>query len=68
MTKEEFENIVKVQEDLKNQPNSKLIELMDILTTDFDETKDKLIKMTHYLDTVEGLYNKLLEEYQNRTK
>ena len=29
MTKEEFENIVKLQSDLKEQSNSKLIEMMD---------------------------------------
>ena len=35
MKKEEFENIVNEQVDLKNQPNSKLIESMDKLTQDF---------------------------------
>jgi predicted metal-dependent TIM-barrel fold hydrolase len=68
MTKEEFENIVSIQNDLKNQPNSKLIEHMDKLTTDFELTKDKIIQLTVYLDTVEELYNKMLTEYQNRTK
>jgi hypothetical protein len=68
MTKEEFDNIVNVQNDLKNQPNSKLIEYMDKLSTDFDATKDRIIQLTIYLDKVEELYNKTLNEYQNRTK
>jgi hypothetical protein len=68
MTKEEFDNIVSVQNDLKNQPNSKLIEYMDKLSTDFDATKDRIIQLTIYLDKVEELYNKTLNEYQNRTK
>ena len=43
MTKEEFENIIKESGDLKNQPNSKLIEYMDMLTTDFEITKKNII-------------------------
>ena len=66
MNKEEFENIIKLQGDLKDQPNSKLIEVMDKLTTEFDLTKDTIIKSTLYLDKVEELYNNVLNEYQSR--
>ena len=66
MKKEEFENILKLQSDLKDQPNSKLIEVMDKLTTQFDLTKDSIIKSTLYLDKVEELYNNMLKEYQSR--
>jgi hypothetical protein len=66
MTKEEFENIVKELGDLKNLPNTKLIEVMDKLTTDFELTKNNIIGLTVYLDSVEELYNKTLEEYQSR--
>lgn len=67
MKKEEFDNIVKEVVDLKNQPNSKLIEFMDKLTDDFETTKNNIIGLTLYLDKVEEMYNKVLEEYQNRT-
>ena len=67
MNKEEFENIVKELGDLKNLPNSKLIEIMDKLTNDFDLTKNSIIGLTVYLDSVEELYNKTLKEYQSRT-
>ena len=67
MIKEEFENIVKELVDLKNIPNTKLIEIMDKLTTDFELTKNNIIGLTVYLDSVEELYNKTLEEYQSRT-
>lgn len=66
MTKEEFEDIIKDSTDLKNQPNNKLIEMMDKLSTDFDATKNNIIYLTHYLDKVEELYNKTLDEYQLR--
>jgi hypothetical protein len=67
MNKEEFENIVKELGDSKNLPNSKLIEIMDKLTNDFDLTKNSIIGLTVYLDSVEELYNKTLKEYQSRT-
>lgn len=66
MTKEEFENILNESGDLKNQPNSKLIEYMDLLTTDFETTKKNIIGLTLYMDKVEELYNNFLKEYQSR--
>jgi hypothetical protein len=66
MTKEELEQIIDSQKDLKNIPNSTLISQMDLLTQDFDDTKEKIISMTYYLDKVEELYNNILSEYQNR--
>jgi hypothetical protein len=66
MKKEEFENIVNLQSDLKEQPNSKLIEVMDILSTEFDLTKENIINLTIYLDKLEELYNNTLKEFQSR--
>jgi hypothetical protein len=66
MNKEEFENIIKDLGDIKNLPNSKLIEIMDKLTTDFEITKNNIISLTIYLDKVEELYNKSLDEFQLR--
>lgn len=66
MTNEELQQIIELQKDLKNIPNSVLISQMDLLTQDFDDTKEKIINMTYYLDKVEELYNNILSEYQNR--
>jgi hypothetical protein len=66
MNKEEFENIIESQKELKDQPNSKLIELMEKLTTEFDLTKESIINSTIYLDRVEELYNSILKEYESR--
>jgi hypothetical protein len=68
MTTEEFDTIIKEQSELKNLPNSRLIEMMDKLSTDFDSTKANIINLTMYLDSVEELYNKTLKEYEQRTK
>lgn len=66
MTKEEFETILKDITDLKNLPNSRLIEVMDKITTDFETTKTNIINMTVYLDKLEELYDKTLSEYESR--
>lgn len=66
MNKEEFEQILEQEKDLKSLPNTKLIECMDKLTTDFEMTKSNIINSTLYLDKVEELYNKFLKEFQTR--
>jgi hypothetical protein len=68
MLKEELENIISQQSDLKNLPNSELIKSMDLLTTDFESTKQNIINLTYYLDNIEELYNLILKEYQSRGK
>lgn len=68
MKKEEFENIIKEQPNLKNLPNQKLVEFMDLLSSDFEGTKQNIINSTLYLDKVEELYNNTLKVYQERTK
>lgn len=68
MKKEEFENIIKEQPNLKNLPNQKLVEFMDLLSSDFEGTKKNIIDSTLYLDKVEELYNNTLKVYQERTK
>jgi hypothetical protein len=68
MLKEELEHIIKQQSDLKNIPNSELIKSMDLLTTDFESTKQNIINLTYYLDKIEELYNLILKEYQSRGK
>ena len=66
MKKEEFENIIKEQSNLKNLPNQKLVEFMDLLSSDFESTKESIMNSTRYLDKVEELYNNTLKVYQER--
>jgi hypothetical protein len=66
MRKEEFENIINEQPNLKNLPNTTLSSFMDLLSTDFEITKDNIIKQTIYLDKLEELYNNILKIYQER--
>jgi hypothetical protein len=66
MTNEEFQNIIDEQKNLKDLPNNKLIEFMDLLSLDFELTKESIINSTIYLDKVEELYNNTLNTYQER--
>lgn len=68
MEKEVFEKIINEHRDLKNLPNSVLVEHMDILSESFESTKQNIINLTYYLDKVEELYNLTLNEYQSRVK
>lgn len=66
MTKQELENIIIQQQNLKNLPNTKLVEFMDKLSVEFEITKQNIINTTIYLDKLEELYNNTLKEYQTR--
>lgn len=68
MKKEEFDLISENENKLGDLTNSDLIKYMDLLSEDFDFTKNEIIKMTYYLDRVEELYNKCLDVYNTRIK
>jgi|LauGreDrversion4_2_1035121.scaffolds.fasta_scaffold566080_2 predicted DNA-binding ArsR family transcriptional regulator len=62
-TLEQLQSIIK---DVDASSNKDLSEAMDFLTNDFNETKSMIIDLTNHLDNIEGLYNKILAEYENR--
>ena len=66
MKDEKFKEILDTQSSLKDLPNTKLVEYLDLLSSDFDTTKESIIKSTLYLDSVEELYNRALKVYQDR--
>jgi hypothetical protein len=61
-----MKDIEKIISDLKNTPNSKLVQVMDQLTLEFEVIKKDLINNTYKLDNIEQLYNKILKEYNLR--
>jgi hypothetical protein len=68
MTKLELENIISQKSNLKNLPNTVLVDFLDKLSSEFETTKENLIKLTYHIDNIEELYNLTLKEYQQRTK
>ena len=61
MKDEKFKEILDCQLSLKDLPNTKLVEYLDLLSSDFDFTKESIIKSTLYLDSIEELYNRVLK-------
>ena len=63
-----LEQLTVILEDVKSQPNSELIKVMDFLNDDYENTKDAIVKLTNHLDNIENLYGKVYSEYNTRIK
>ena len=66
MTKLELENIIFEVKNLKNTPNSVLLNCLDLLSQEFEKTKNNILDLTYHLDKVEELYNIITKEIENR--
>ena len=62
------ERIKKIIVEYESRPNKDLVEAMDFLQNDFEDTKKAIIRLTRHLDGTEAIYNKLLKEYKKRNK
>ena len=63
----EFKDIKEMSSKVSELPNSELIKIMEILSTEFDNTKNNIISMSYHLDDLESTYTSILTEYQKRT-
>lgn len=66
MTKIELENIKSQINNLSNFPNSVIVNNLDLLSNEFEKTKNDIIQLTYHLDVIEELYNKTLKIYEGR--
>ena len=67
MTKEDItKKTIEVINDPSASTNSELTLALDIINNDYETTKDNIIKLTYYLDSLEENYNKVLKEYKKR--
>jgi hypothetical protein len=62
------DRIKKIIVEYESKPNKDLVEAMDFLQNDFEDTKKAIIRLTRHLDGTEAVYNKLLKEYKKRNK
>lgn len=62
----EVEKIAEIVKDYKNKSNKDLIKSLDFLNNEFNQTKEKLIMLSKYLDRVENTYNIILKEHNSR--
>lgn len=64
----DIQKVQKIINEYKDRSNKDLIFVMDHLKEDFEFTKQTLLKLTEHLDEVENAYNKMLTEFNKRTK
>jgi len=57
-------NVIK---NINESSNKELIHSLEYLSSDFEQTKNAIVKLTYHLDKTELLYNKILKEYEKRT-
>jgi len=66
MTNEQYQNIITEQKNLKDLPNTNLVNQLDLLSQEHDRIKKVIIETTLYLDQVEELYNNTLKVFKQR--
>lgn len=60
------QKILETIKNFKDSPNRDLLEVLDVLSKDFDYTKSSILKLSEHLDKVENTYNLILQEYNKR--
>ena len=68
MEEKDSDKVTRIVKDYKSSSNKDLVFAMDFIQKDFNFTKERIIELTNHLDKLETLYNKVLNEYQSRTK
>jgi hypothetical protein len=58
--------VMDIVKDYKNKSNHDLVFAMESIQTDFNVTKENIIKLTHHLDKLEITYDLILKEYKRR--
>jgi hypothetical protein len=66
-SKIDVEKLNTIITEIKSSDNQELVQAMDFLSEDFEETKQMIVNLSIHLDNVENLYNKILVEYNSRT-
>lgn len=66
MEKVTKEEILEIVSKYKEKSNKDLELTLEFINTEFEKTKENLIKLTDHLDKLEITYNTILKEYNNR--
>lgn len=66
MATEVRQKILEVSQNLSESTNKDLMNSMELLKQDFEQTKSNIIYLTKHLDGLEFVYNKILKEYESR--
>lgn len=64
----EKDKVLEIANDVKNHPNSSLIDARNFLIDEFEKTKKLIIELTRHMEGVEDLYNEVNNEIGKRIK
>lgn len=62
----ESEKLIEIATDVENKSNKDLHIVAHELLEEFEKTKELIVDLTHHLDGVESLYNKINKELEKR--
>jgi hypothetical protein len=62
----EDKKVLEILSDYRNKSNKDLKEVLNFLNSDFEKTKDLIVKLTYHLDKTEESYNKVFIEFKKR--
>lgn len=60
------EKIYEIVNDVTNKSNKDLLDTTQFLSDEFEKTKELIINLTKHMDSIEDMYNILLNELQKR--
>ena len=66
MEKVTKEQVLETVSKYKEKSNKDLEITLEFINTEFEKTKENLIKLTDHLDKLEITYNTILKEYKSR--
>jgi hypothetical protein len=62
----ESQKLIEIANDVENKSNKDLVIVADELSEEFKKTKELIIDLTHHLDGIESLYNRVNKELEKR--
>lgn len=64
----DINKLIEISKDVENKSNKDLFSSLEILSTEFEQTKILIVDLTRHLELVEDMYNKINAEIGKRTR
>lgn len=61
------DKLLEIVKNVENTPNKDLFDSLNILSTEFEKTKELIIDLTRHMDSIEEMYNIVNKEIGKRT-
>lgn len=64
----DINKLIEISKDVENKSNKDLFSSLEVLSTEFEQTKILIVDLTRHLELVEDMYNKINTEIGKRTR